>query len=298
MVSALTKVFVVLLVVISIAFTSFTVSMVAQTTNWKDTAEKYKEHARIADTNLRHEIAANAATLATARDTVLEHLESIHQLEKGLGECRGRTAELQSDLAGTAAEKSTMAAMNTGLVDQLQASNAARAEYRKQRDELERQNIDFQQRNIDLNDRVNELTTGITVLLEQKRQYEQQMHILRTENEKLAGQARRLSSGMTLETPEGAAITDVVALSPVATSAIWGKVLEVSGDLVTITVGSADGVKKDMVFVIHRGDRYVGDLKISLVDPNQSAGRIIRSAVTPEQGDEVTDALRLSESRG
>jgi len=67
-VSTLTKVFVVLLAVFSVAFTSMTVSHVAQTTNWKDTAEKYREHAGIADTNLRHAHAAYSAQLANARD--------------------------------------------------------------------------------------------------------------------------------------------------------------------------------------------------------------------------------------
>lgn len=90
----------------------------------------------------------------------------------------------------------------------------------------------------------------------------------------------------------------VTAMTPVAPTAIRGKVLEVSGDIVTVSVGAADGVKKDMVFVIHRGGEYVGDLQISLVDPEQSAGRLVRSRFTPGPGDLVTDALRLGGSRG
>ncbi len=296
--STLTKVFVVLLVVFSIAFTSMTVSMVAQTTNWKDTAEKYKQHARTADTNLRHQIAASAAMLAGAKDTMRDDLERIHGLERDWGSCRDRNVEIESDMAGATAEKNTLGAMNSALVDQLQVAEAARAEYRKQRDGLETRNIDLEQRNIDLNDRVNELTAQITVLIEQKRQYEQQIHILRAENEKLAQRARVSSSSVALEAPEGAAIADVLALTPVARSAIRGRVLEVSGGLVTVSVGSADGVKKNMVFVIHRGDQYVGDLKIGVVDPNQSAGRLVRPGSSPAPGDSVTDALRIGGSRG
>lgn len=296
--STLTKVFVVLLVVFSIAFTSMTVSMVAQTTNWRDTAEKYKQHARTADTNLRHQIAASAAMLAGAKDTMRDDLDRIHGLEKDWGKCRDRNVELGSNMAGATAEKNTLAGMNSALVDQLQVTEAARAEYRKQRDGLENRNIDLEQRNIDLNDRVNELTTQITVLIEQRRQYEQQIHILRAENEKLAQRSQMSSSSAALEAPEGAAIPDVLALTPVARSAIRGRVLEVSGGLVTVSVGSADGVKKNMVFVIHRGDQYVGDLKISDVDPNQSAGRLVQSAAAPASGDSVTDALRIGGSRG
>jgi hypothetical protein len=62
---------------------------------------------------------------------------------------------------------------------------------------------------------------------------------------------------------------------------------------VTISVGSADGVKTGMEFVIHRGDEYVGDMIVSAVDPNESAGRLKISAATPSTGDVVTDARRM-----
>ena len=125
--SILTKVFVVILVVFSIAFTSMTVSMVAQTTNWRDTAEKYKQHARTADTNLRHQIAASAAMMASAKDKMRDDLERIHGLEKELGNGRDRIVGLESTMAGANAEKNTLAAMNSALVDQLQVAEVARA---------------------------------------------------------------------------------------------------------------------------------------------------------------------------
>lgn len=296
--STLTKVFVVLLVIFSIAFTSMTVSIATQTTNWRETANRYEEHARVADTNLRHLIAANAAELAAAADAVNANLERIAQLEDQLQAARRDADQCGDELRTAASERSSSEALNRGLLAQLQNSEAARAEYHKQRNELEKQSIDLQRRNIDLDDRVNELTAQIAVHIEQKRQYEQQINILRTENEKLAHEARRLSTGLAMEEPAGEAMVGVTAMTSVAPTAIRGTVLEVSGDIVTVSVGEADGVRKDMVFVIHRGGEYVGDLKISLVDPNQSAGRLIRSRFTPGPGDLVTDALRLGGSRG
>jgi hypothetical protein len=53
-----------------------------------------------------------------------------------------------------------------------------------------------------------------------------------------------------------------------------------------------------MVFVIYRDDQYVGDVRISLVDPNQSAGRLVRSTLTPEPGDQAADEMSLTASRG
>ena len=295
--STLTKVFVILLVVFSIAFTAMTVSIVAQTTNWRTMAEKYEEHAKVADTNLRNLIAANAAELATARDAHRSLLDQIADLERNLQSGRNETSKLTSDLAKVAAEKSSGDAMNRALLAQLQSAEAARNEYKKQRDELEQQSIDLQRRNIDLNDRVNEQTAQIAVLMEQKRQYEQQLNILRSENEKLANESRRATSGLALEDPATLGLTGVSALVPISPSAIKGHIIEVSGDLVTLSVGTADGVQKNMVFVVYRDDQYVCDVRITLADPDRSAGRIVQSAVAPKVGDQATDAIRFSASR-
>jgi cell shape-determining protein MreC len=85
-------------------------------------------------------------------------------------------------------------------------------------------------------------------------------------------------------------MSNVTPLTPISPTPVRGKILEISGNLVTISVGSADGVKEGMVFMITRGDQYVGDLKISTVNPNQSAGRMVRTTLAPAQGDQVKDA--------
>jgi predicted nucleic acid-binding Zn-ribbon protein len=285
----MTKIFVVVLSLFSIAVASATVAMVAQQANWRDTALKYQEHAQLTDTNLRHAHAAAAAQLATARDEVRQHLEKIADIETQLQAARNDGAQLKAEFAQAASEKSSAEAMNRGLLAQLQTTDATRAEYRKQRDDLEKRNIDLERRNIDLNDRVNELTANVDVLLEQKRQYEQQIAILRSENDKLSAATGRPPARVGLEEPAGAAMAGVNAVNPVAVRTIRSKVLDVSGELVTIGVGSAAGVKKDMVFVIHRKGEYIGDLKITLVQPDQSAGRLTLSSKGPTAGDDVTD---------
>jgi cell shape-determining protein MreC len=103
----LTKVFVVLLVVFSITFTVMTVSVVAQTANWRETALRYEQHAVVADTNLRHLIASSAADLATARDAVKAHLESIRELQGDLQDSRNSLAQLRAELAKAASENSS-----------------------------------------------------------------------------------------------------------------------------------------------------------------------------------------------
>lgn len=292
--STLSKVFAVLLVVLSVAFTSMTVSIVARTTNWKETAERYEQHARVADTNLRNLIAASAAELATARDNVRAHMAQITQLERQVQAQAADVATLRAEIAKVTTEKSSVEAMNRGLLTQLQSAEAARSQYQAQRDSLERRNVDLERRGIDLNDRVNELTAAVTVLREEKRQYEQQLNILQRENERLSNALQRPGSGAEFESPSGLALQGVEAATPVSGTAVRGRITEVDGDLVTISVGRADGVKTGMKFVIHRGDEYVGDLVVSAVDPNQSAGRLTIAPRTPSQGDTVTDARQMA----
>jgi len=291
--STLSKVFTVLLVVFSVAFTSMTVSIVAKTADWKDTAEKYEQHARVADTNLRNLIAASAAELATARDSVKTHLSQITQLERQVQAQATDLASVRSELAKVSSEKSSVEAMNRGLLAQLQSSEAARTQYQTQRNETERRNVDLERRSIDLNDRVNELTAVVTVLREEKRQFEQQLHILQQENDRLSNASRRPGTGERFESASGLALQGIEARSPVSGTPVSGHVTEVDGDLVTVSVGSADGVKKGMRFVIYRGEEYIGDMVVSAVDPNESAGRLQITAATPTTGDVVTDARRM-----
>ena len=296
--STLTKLFVLLLVVFSIAFTMMTISIVARTSEWRDLAEQYREHAKSADANLRNLIAANAAELASVRDTIRAQIDRVASLETEAQQLRGELASRTAELEQAAAGKSGQEAIARGLLAQLQVGETERAEYRSQRDGLEEANVDLTQRNIDLNERVNEQTAQLAVLLAQKRQFEQQLNLLRRENEQLAQSARRVSAGMGLEDASGAAMEGVEALTPVARSAIRGQVLEVSGDIAKLSVGSADGVQKGMIFVIHRDNAYVADLKISAVDPDESAGRIVQKESDPQVGDQATDALGLGAKQG
>lgn len=296
--STLTKVFVVLLVAFSIAFATMTVSVVSQTTNWKALADDYQQHAQIADTTLRNLIASNAAELTTAQDTIRSLRDDIADSQSKLRDSTNEVTRLQGELARTALEKSSAEVINRGLLAQLQSSEAARDAYRKQRDELERSRVDVQRRNIDLNDRVNELTAQVTVLMEQKRQFEQQINILREENQRLAQGTPGAATGGPTEEPTGAALTNVVATGPTARSPIRGEIVDVSGNIVTISIGAADGVKDGMLFVVHRDDQYIGDIKIDLVDPKTAAGRPTGARFGARVGDKVTDAVGLSLSPG
>lgn len=296
--SILTKLFTVILVVASIVFTTVAVSTTARTTDWKKLANDYEAQYRIADTTIRNQNAAAAAQIATLRDSINAYDSRDGALRAELAKAREEINAKDIALKQAVADRASAEAMNRGLLAQLSVSENNAEEYRKQRDSLEQRNMDMEKRNLDLNERVNEETAQIAVLLEQRRQYEQQINILKSENEVLSQKARAVATGAQLEHPTGAGIAQVTALTPIASTAVRGRVLEIDSDIVTLSVGSADGVKDDMVFVIFRGSQYVGDVKISVVEPNKSAGRLTQSSVAPRADDQVIDEAHLRAARG
>ena len=291
--SAVTKVLVVLLVVLCIAFSMTAISFTAQTANWKELAEDDRSRAQVSDAHQRNLMASHAAELASARDTIKNHQDRISLLETGLQDSQEQVSRLQGDLAQLGADKRRGEALAQRLTNELSVAQASRTAIDEQRREFESRNIDLERRNIDLTERVNELTTQVAVQFQKIRQQEQQINIVRQENEKLA-QQRGVMPGAAIQ--GAGALGTVVPLQPGATATISGHVVAVSDRWVTISVGSADQVQKGITFVIYRAQEYVGDLEITDVEPNLSAGRLVRKGpgAPPKKGDKVVDEFHFT----
>jgi hypothetical protein len=284
--SAVTKVLVVLLVVFSIAFSMQVIGFAARTEQWKELAEGYQTEAQLANAQSRLLMAADAANLATARDTIKGHLDRILELEEKLQNETERLASQGGEIAQLQTDKRRSDALAQRLTNELGIAQAARSAVEEQRQQFESRNIDLERRNIDLNERVNELTTQVAVLDQKQRQQAQQIHLLREQTSSLAGGQGVIGATGGHDRPSAFK----------GAPRVKGHVAFVDGDLVTLSVGSADRVDSGMVFVISRGTQYIGDIKISDVEPNLSTGRIVRSApgMSPEKGDAVEDEFHFA----
>lgn len=284
-----------LLVVLSIAFSMTAIAFTARTENWKALAEGYRTETQIAYAEQRSVMAAHAAELASARDTIRNHQNRINQLESQLQSVEKEVADQQGEIAQLTAEKRRSEALAQRLTNELGVAQSARAAVAEQRQQFESRNIELERRNNDLNDRVSELTTQVTVMNQQVRQQEQQIHILREENQKLAGQSGVYSSADV--SFQGQTPGDVRPAGPGGGAPhIAGHVSFVDGDLLTLSVGSADRVQKGAVFVVYRGTQYIGDVRITDVEPNLSSGRLFRSApgLSPRTGDRAEDEYHFA----
>lgn len=88
--------------------------------------------------------------------------------------------------------------------------------------------------------------------------------------------------------PPGIAIP---ATSTVASPDIKGTVMDVSESLVHLSVGSADGVRENMLLHVTRGNEFLCDVMVTNVDINQSAGVLQLVKQRPQVGDTASTQL-------
>ncbi len=290
--STLTKVFIVLLAVFSIAFSMMGISFVVQTNDWKKLADDYRADAQVVESGMRNLAASHAAEKATwldvraALDRKIDDLESDNlQKAQDLGHRVGELNRMEG-------EKSRAEALANLLSSELQTAQKGWENESDRARKLEQRKLELEKRNQDLDYRVSEQATQIIAMEQEKRQLEQQVYILRNENKRLA-QAAKEPPTMLAEVPAGLSKGRVLPLTQTTGTPIRGRVLDVEGRRASISVGSSDGVEAGMVFVIYRGGDFIGDLEVTDVEPDKSAGRITLTRGAPRTGDLVMDESRM-----
>jgi HEAT repeat protein len=80
---------------------------------------------------------------------------------------------------------------------------------------------------------------------------------------------------------------------PSVSTALKGMInrVDLRNSMVTITIGSADGVKEGMKFHVTRGNSFVCDLRIVYVDTDESMGMMELVQMQPDVGDSVSTSL-------
>ena len=127
-----------------------------------------------------------------------------------------------------------------------------------------------------------------------------QLQSLEAERRRLLEQKKELESRVA---SGGSYATEVIPVtlqqnrtaSPATTAPagtdVKGLVVEVQQNLITLSVGSADGVKENMVFHITRAESFLCDVIITNVDINQCAGILDLVQQAPQVGDTASTQL-------
>jgi len=120
-------------------------------------------------------------------------------------------------------------------------------------------------------------------LLEAKSGLEEQLQ------QATGGRAAVVKAGGNVVTPVKGPVRAAVSMPE--TTDLKGLVTEVGETLVSVSIGSADGVEQNMIFHVTRGDDFICNVVITHVDTNKAAGVLDLKVDQPRIGDTVSTKL-------
>jgi len=286
--STLSKVFIVILVVFSIAFSMLVIQSTAQTQNFKKLADENKTWAQreqalreAADNQHKVVVLQYQQTVADLQEQLDRQQQQLQQLQSQFSQQRNELLTEQQKVALLTAQ----AAQSSTLVKTL---TAERQELQEQLAALRKQTSELKSVNFRLTEENNELQLQKELFSREINQLKEQNFALSERIDQLRDRLRSYEPGLA-QAPVLKPGEQAVPVMPVVKAPIYGKVKEVREDLAAITVGSADGVKDGMEFIVYRGSQYLGKLRVTKVRTNESAGTLEQVEGTIQPGDDVAD---------
>jgi hypothetical protein len=269
-VSTTTKIFIVLVCLFAFLFTPMTIQFVARTHNWRKLAETYQDIALSSQVHNRNVIALSFAEKEALNDELEKMRATQRKWEDDNTKLKQELAQLNSSYATLDLDKLNLDTRNSLLTATVKVKSDENQVLVDNNSKLRANNDDLMTKNIELNDRVKELSAELLIREQKLRMQEEENLAMRQENE-------RLREGKPVAPnapgPVGPAPA-VEPAGPAATSPIRGQITDVQGNSAEVDIGAADGVKKGMVFVVMREGKYLGDLRIEVVEPRTSVGTL------------------------
>jgi hypothetical protein len=286
--SALTKILIVLISLLSIFLCAVASTYVGTSVNYKEKMEFWeKEYGRLETENsaLRSDFdskkQAMQANQKKFQDTIERKNRENTDLNMKLTAAERQALESQRD-------RSTLLAELTALRTTIENTELS---MRTTRDALASARIEGVSNRKELTQLTNKLLEQIVQLDSMQVQFKRLLEE-KTELEKSFTSSRIKIPKVTPVTPEiGPALpADPFPVAPRA--GLKGYIFEVKGSLATVSIGAADGVKKKDRLHVSRGSEFICDIVITDVDTNKSAGILeLVQQGGPRIGDTVTSEL-------
>ncbi len=281
----LTKIFIVLMVPLTIVAGIVFSAQAVIYPSYRNLYEEQVDLNKAADA----EIASAAISLGVAESEVIERGEQLlaakAAFEAANQRLRLENEELRNRLTVNDRSLQSLSVKVTDLESHLTGVQAERSLLQQQRSDLK-----------ELVEELNAEMAGLNgVLRECEGTIDTQERLIRLLNEQIAELEDQLAQYSDLPTNQaGEVIAQPVALQPTAT--IHGAVsaVDLNNSLVTINVGSIQGVKREMEFFIFRGDQFISKLRILEVDDGEATGLLFdrKNDLSPVAGDEVATSMR------
>ena len=286
--SGMTKILIVLLSLSSIFLCGTVVIYVVSADNYK---AKYKEQEKLYN-SVKSENARLVAQYNKQSEEMTRLSNDLKLQIQQLGESENklqielRNAERKS--SGFEARLASMTGVLTGFKQTIEALRQSLEKTQAQLDQSRQESITDRQY-------LKQIEANLYERIVQMQALESEKRRILEEKVSLEEQMTEYIGPGTIDGRSGV-VTQVLdparaAIEIPATVDLKGLVTNVGESLVTISIGSADGVKKGMVFHVTRGDVFIRDIIITDVDTNKAAGTLDLGREIPRIGDNVSTNL-------
>ncbi|WP_428938058.1 hypothetical protein [Fontivita pretiosa] len=269
--SPLTKLFVVLLVVLSLLLTAGVVVFVNQVDDYKRAEEQAR--ALLTAEQAKAEAMRNEAEAAraSAASTVREITDQLEKMKQQMNQLQQQAIAKDAELAQARSQAALQAADLTRLAEGLKASEDTKSRLQDQLNETRASNDTLLAQNAQLNQTVTDLTNRLEVTERERKFLAEQLAEAKNQMERQAAILR----DMGVSPAQLASAQGIKAGAPPINGVIRA-VRPIAGiPYATISVGSADGVQKGMEFkVVERGGNFLGILTVDSVELNEATGKL------------------------
>ena len=277
--STLTKICVVVLVLLVLFASGPFIQQAVTGPDWKQACQKQTRKAELAEASARSNMLK-----AQVYQRLFENaqIKAVASEQRSIGTIEGKDVEiarLTGQLAKRSGEVTELTTFNKNfrlnLEEQIKTNKNLLTLLEAKRGE----NIVLNNQLLSAQHTINKQQTDLEISDRSVRSLQEQLVQRNAEIDELRDQ-----------TPAGGA--KVATVEPVVKGPkINGSITAVRGDLASLSVGSASGVKKGMEFTIYRGENLVAFLRIANVDVAESTGIITDRTRDPKVGDKASNNL-------
>ncbi len=283
--STLTKVLIVLLTLSSIFLTGIVVTYVSTSDNYKKQYEEEKANSQaIMGKNAALIRQRNEQTAVQQRlvDDLNEKIQQLqiekNQLQAKLSNIERSRAELEERISGYAA---VITGFNQTVSDMAQSLRLARNELDNLREQRATDRKYLNEITATLDEKIVELES---LEAERRRLLEEKVTLENWLEQFAGGTGKEVEKTQAVTPEKDKASTAWPTTDQVSLQAVISDV-DLKNSLITISIGSADGVREGHRFHVTRGDVFVCDILITDVDPDQAAGVMELVQFQPRIGD-------------
>ncbi len=270
--SPLTKLFVVLLVVLSLLLTAATVVFVNQVDNQKQAAERATALLNAERAKAEQIRSSAEAARAVAEESSRQMADQVQQAKVQMNTMSQQLIDRDTQLGQAKSQAAIQAADLTRLAEALKASEDTKSRLQEQIAELRNTGDKLLTQNAQLNQSVTELTNRLEVTERERKFLAEQLTEAKSQADKQGAMLRDMGVS-----PSQMASAQVRGAGAPAINGVIRSVRPIAGiPYATISVGSADSVSKGMEFKVVNRDsgEFLGMLTVDSVELNEATGRL------------------------